>query len=140
MRIKLTAAVCVAIAALLPASVSATTVKLGVSGSNPTSGTSCGVFAPCSSPFTIVPRASADESIVLVAPADGTVTSWSFSGQGAPKLRVLRPIGESVIADGTSLPATNVGGPHPTSRPIKAGEVIGLDVVSGTRVEATAER
>jgi hypothetical protein len=139
-RLKLTAAVCVAIAALLPASVSATTVKLGASGSNPNSGTSCGVFAPCTSPFTIVQRALPDESIALAAPADGTVTSWSFSGQGAPKLRVLRPIGESVIADGTSLPATNVGGPNPTSLPIKAGEVIGLDVVSGTRVEGNPER
>jgi hypothetical protein len=137
---KLTAAVCVVIAALLPASVSATTVKLGASGSNPNSGTSCGVFSVCTSPFTIVQRALPDESIALAAPADGTVTSWSFTGQGAPKLRVLRPIGESMIADGTSLPATNVGGPNPTSLPIKAGEVIGLDVVSGTRVEGNLER
>lgn len=78
----------------------------------------------------------------LSAPTDGTITSWSVrSGDGAAKyeLRILRPsAGGTYTAAGTSPVQTvpsdgeeKVRGPFAVSLPVKAGDRIGLDVISG---------
>ena len=78
----------------------------------------------------------------LSAPTDGTITSWRVrSGDGGAKyeLRVLRPsAGGTYTAAGTSpvqtVPADGeekVRGPFPVSLPVKAGDRVGLDVISG---------
>jgi hypothetical protein len=141
MRIKLTAAFCLAIAVLAPAGASATTVRLG-----PTLPVStlydihCGFAAPACS-RTMVQRTLPDPSVALVAPADGTVTSWSVQGSGSLRLRVLRPVGgESVIAEGTSAVPTNLkGGSNPTSLPIRAGDVVGIDLPNNSEIETMGE-
>jgi hypothetical protein len=93
MRIKLVAAACLAIAALVPASASATTIKLGPSlPSSTLFDIHCGFAAPACS-MTLVQRTLPDPSVALVAPADGTVISWGVLGLGSLKLRVLRPVG-----------------------------------------------
>jgi len=129
-RIKLLTTVCLAIAALVPASASATTVRLG-----PTLLGSEGGNVLCEGPSscvaeTLLQRTLPVPSVTLAAPADGTVTFWSALGKGTLKLRVLRPVGESVIAEGTSAVATDLnGGSNATNLPIKAGDVVGVDLV-----------
>ncbi len=122
MRIKLLAALCPAIAVLVPAAVSVTEDS-GYHG--------CGTKGSTCSGFTLVQQTLPDPSVVLAAPADGTVVSWSVIGSGTLKLRVLRPVGGSVIAAGTSAAATDLmAGANPTSLPIRAGDVVGVDLVS----------
>jgi len=134
MRTKLVTAVSLAVAALVPAGASATTVRLGPS--LPTSSkieTFCDNLdgAVCNG-LTLIQRTLPDPSVVLVAPADGTVTSWNAFGRGSITLRVFRSIGTSVIADGTSAVATDLkGGPNSTSLPIRAGEFVGVDLPLG---------
>ncbi len=134
MRIKLVAALCLTVAVLVPASASATTVRLGPSlPSSSNMQTLCDDLdgAICNG-LTLIQRTLPDTSVVLVAPADGTVTSWNVFGVGDIRLRVFRPIGTSVIADGTSAVATDTEGrPNPTSLPIRAGELVGVDLPGG---------
>src|SRR5271165_2142617 len=80
-------------------------------------------------------------SETVAAPGPGTITSWSVrSGDMNAKyeLRVIRPAaGGTYIAAGTSTPFTvpdaedKVRGPFATHLPIKAGDRIALDVLSG---------
>ncbi len=137
MRTKLFAALCLAIAALIPTSASATTIKLGPSlPSSTLFDVHCGFAAPACS-MTLVQRTLPDPSVALVAPADGTVISWSVLGLGSLKLRVLRPVGgESVIAEGTSAVPTNLkGGANPIGLPIRAGDVVGVDLPNNSEIE-----
>jgi hypothetical protein len=133
-RIKYFITLCLALAALVPAGASATTVRLGPS--LPASSkleTICDNLdgAVCNG-LTLIQRTLPDPSVVLVAPADGTVTSWNVFGDGDLRLRVFRPIGTSVIADGTSAVATDLkGGSNSTSLPIRAGEFVGVDLPLG---------
>jgi hypothetical protein len=134
-RTALAATICVTLATFVPASASATTIRLGPSLSRPGSNISCGVSASCA-PYTVLQRAVPDATVTLNAPADGNVTSWSVVGSGKLKLRVLRPIGESVIAEGTSAFATDVaGGSNSTSLRIRAGDVIGINLADPSSVE-----
>jgi hypothetical protein len=141
MRTKLVAVLCLTVAVLAPASASATTVRLGPSLPVSTlSDTHCGFAAPACNQ-TLVQRTLPDPSVTLVAPADGTVVSWSVQGFGSLKLRVLRPVGaESVIAEGTSaIPTDLKGGSNSTSLPISAGDVVGIDLPNNSEVETMGE-
>jgi hypothetical protein len=141
MRTKLVAALCLVIAALVPASASATTVRLGPALPVSTLfDTHCGFAAPACS-RTLVQRTLPDPSVAFVAPADGTVISWSVQGYGSLKLRVLRPVGaESVIAEGTSaIPTDLKGGSNSTSLPISAGDVVGIDLPNNSEIEVMGE-
>lgn len=80
---------------------------------------------------------------MLSAPTDGTIISWSVrSGDGGARyaLRILHPsAGGTFTAAGTSPPQVvpsdgeeKVRGPFAVSLPIKAGDRIGLEVISGS--------
>jgi len=137
MRIKLVAALCLVIAALTPVSASATTVRLG-----PSLPESVSAFLACGGKggpgcvsLTVLQRTLPNSGVALAAPADGTVTSWSVLGVGTLKLRVLRPVGESVIAEGTSAAAVDLNGaPNATGLPIRAGDTIAIDIPAGSAV------
>jgi hypothetical protein len=137
MRMKLLAAVCLAIAALVPAGASATTVRLGPALPGSSNGELlCTKFngGSCTG-FTLIQRTLPDTSVTLVSSADGTVTSWSVRGSGTLKLGVFRPIGTSVIAEGTSARATDLnGGPNATSLPIRAGGSVGVNVAENSAI------
>jgi hypothetical protein len=77
------------------------------------------------------------------APSDGTITSWSVTATGETdvfvQLKMFRPgmvagllqlIGESSTQG--PLTPNMLNGPFTTSIPVKAGDVLGLDVVAGS--------
>ena len=77
------------------------------------------------------------------APGDGLLTSWSVgadSDTGAiVKLRIFRPTSTPnlylVLADSPDqgpLTPNMVNGPFPISIPVKAGDLIGINIVAGT--------
>jgi len=79
---------------------------------------------------TLAQRTLPEPSILLAAPANGTIRVWRVLGRGSLSLRVLRPAGEQLIGAGRSAEATNVtGGPNVTDLPIRAGDVIGVDLL-----------
>jgi len=126
------APVALTVATLLPAYAHATTVRLGPEAS-PTTTLAC--KAPCTGGSTFAQLIS--PGVVEEAPAAGVITSWRVTGSGAPRLRVLRPAPEGEwIGDGTSAGATNVKGEaNATSLPIRAGDVIGVDLPSGAEID-----
>jgi hypothetical protein len=78
-----------------------------------------------------------------VAPSDGMLTSRSILGNADTndvfKMRVFRPTSTpgqfEVVADSTEqgpLTPSVVNGPFPTNIPVKAGDLLGLNVVAGT--------
>jgi hypothetical protein len=78
----------------------------------------------------------------LSAPTDGTISSWSVrskDGGARYELRILHPsAGGTFTAAGTSPVQTipsdgedKVRGPFPVSLPVKAGDRVALDVISG---------
>jgi hypothetical protein len=78
-----------------------------------------------------------------VAPSDGMLTSWSILGNADTndvfKMRVFRPTSTpgqfEVVADSTEqgpLTPSVINGPFPTNIPVKAGDLLGLNVVAGT--------
>jgi hypothetical protein len=71
--------------------------------------------------------------VVWEAPAAGLITSWRVRGSATLRLRVLRPGPEGTwLGDGTSAPATASAEANPASLPIRAGDVIGIDMPSGS--------
>ncbi|HEX3562697.1 MAG TPA: PASTA domain-containing protein [Solirubrobacterales bacterium] len=77
------------------------------------------------------------------APADGTITSWSISATSETdvfvKLKMFRPTNVAGLLDligesSTKGPLTPnmLNGPFQTSIPVRAGDVLGLDVVAGS--------
>jgi hypothetical protein len=119
-----------AAAMLLPAYAHATTVRLGPE-LTPESSTlfDCREECPGVTLAQLVSPGVSEE-----APASGLITSWRIAGHfGAPRLRVLRPAPEDTwIGDGTSAAATHVKGEvNATSLPIRAGDVIGVDLPAG---------
>ncbi len=139
---KLLITVCLAIAVLTSASASATTVRLG-----PALPESASAFLACGGKggpgcvsLTVLQRTLPDSGVALAASADGTVTSWSVLGVGTLELRVLRPVGESVISEGASAVAADLhGAPDATSLPIRAGDVIAVDIPAGSSVGLVAQ-
>jgi hypothetical protein len=78
------------------------------------------------------------------SPVAGTLVRWRMSGSysGTFKLRVLRPTSMgSYIGAGTSSPIT-ASGPatqtFPTSLPIQAGDLIGVDINSSSHVSVSS--
>jgi hypothetical protein len=117
----------IAAAILLPASAGATTVGLGPPelGSSPVPELKC--EAPCTGGKTLAQLVS--PAVVWEAPAAGLVTSWQARGSGSLRLRVLRPGPEGRwLGDGTSAPASGTGERNASSLPIRAGDVIGVDI------------
>jgi hypothetical protein len=78
---------------------------------------------------------------LVASPHDGTVVSWQARLEGGPfNLRVVRPLGgTSYIGTGKSAdytPASFEASPVvPTSLPIKAGDLIGLETTSGNGLD-----
>jgi hypothetical protein len=88
-------------------------------------------------------QASTAGSPGYAAPADGTITSWSFGTNAdtddVVKLRVFRPTADpdqfQVVGDSAPqgpLPPNTVNGPFQTSIPVKAGDVLGVNIVEGS--------
>jgi hypothetical protein len=127
--------VALAVAAALPGSAVAVTVTLGPTGFGGSSGggaTGCLTFSGCS--FTFSQTARPEPGTVVIAPSDGTITSWrvlgSVGGDGQLRLRVIHPaVGGQFAGAGTSAPATALDGmaANVTSLPIQAGDYIGVD-------------
>jgi hypothetical protein len=127
-------------AVALPASASATTVRLGPDiPFLPESNNVCP--APCTGGRTFAQTVS--PQALDEAPASGVITAWRVDGAGALKLRVLRFGGEEeseLVGEGTSAPATNARGQaNATSLPIRAGYVIGVDEPAGSGSEVGVE-
>jgi hypothetical protein len=86
----------------------------------------------------------------IAAPAAGIVISWGYrsvasSMGGVLALRIVRPVGGDIfIGAGTSVQTTvpdnaeAVRGPVPTDLPVQAGDLIGLDQISGGSKAASA--
>jgi len=129
-----------AFAAMLaaPAAAGAATTVVG----SPLTGTVNNELA-CSPNCTVVNTAQAGTMPVKV-PTDGTITSWSFKsftgGVNAQyALRVVRPVSGGFVGAGTlpgpivnnNIAAGTVTTQTGTSLPVKAGDFIGLDTLSG---------
>jgi hypothetical protein len=142
MRTKLVAALCLTVAILAPASALATTVRLG-----PALPESVSAFLACGGKggpgcvsLTVLQRTLPGSGVALAAPSDGMVAGWSVLGVGTLKLHVLRPVGESVISEGTSAAAVDLhGASNATDLPIRAGDVIAVDIVAGSSVGLIAQ-
>jgi hypothetical protein len=128
---RLSALVALSAAILLPASAGATTVGLGPPelGSSPVPNLKC--EAPCTGGKTLAELVS--PGVVWEAPAAGLITSWQARGSTSLRLRVLRPGPEGKwLGDGTSAPRTSTGERNAASLPIRAGDVIGVDMPEGS--------
>lgn len=105
----------------------AETVTVG----SPLSGMTPGTFA---NTFTLVNALLPEPGAKVASPIDGTVVRWRITqASGGPfKLRVLRPgVGGTYTAVGTSAAITPGGlttQTFATNLPIRAGDVIGLDI------------
>jgi len=116
---------------LLPAYAHATTVRLGPSvPSTFTAGFVCDTVGHGCPGFTQAQHSTPEPNVIDIAPASGLVTSWRVAGRGVLKLRALRPAaGGQWVGDGTGPAATNLtGGSNAASLPIRAGDLIGVDV------------
>lgn len=132
-RIGRAAVLCTAVAAWLAPPAAAATAVIGNGLSNANDGT-IGCGPPCTVFQANQPGAA------LTSPYDGTIVSWSYRSTdvGATyQLRVLRPAGGGqFLGVGTSPSAIvpnamdTVKGPIPVSLPVKAGDLVGLRVVS----------
>jgi len=122
--------VALALAMLLPAYAQATTVRLG-----PELMPETGTRFVCREACPVITLAQlVSPGVTEEAPASGLITSWRVAGRdGAPRLRVLRPAPEGTwIGNGTSAAATHINGEaNATSLPIRAGDVIGVDLPAG---------
>jgi len=113
---------------LAPACVHATTVTVGPSvPATAAKEFTCNVFAPCPGvTFAQFSSPGLDE-----VPANGTVKSWRVAGYALVALHLLEPGGEEGewLGQGTSSQATDVkGGANATSLPVRAGDLIGVDM------------
>lgn len=73
----------------------------------------------------------------LVAPVDGTITTWRVAGRGPLALRVLRVSGGVLIAEASSPVQAFVSdsvATFPVSIPVLAGDQIGVDLRPATTV------
>jgi hypothetical protein len=72
-------------------------------------------------------------------PADGVINTWRVAGESSVALHVLRPgeeEGGAWFGQGVSALATNLkGGPNSTSLPVRAGDIIGVDVGGPNNVQ-----
>jgi hypothetical protein len=75
----------------------------------------------------------------VASPVDGAVIGWKVLGQGGPfELRVVRPeAAGTFLAGAAGAPQTLVSyglGSFATDLPIKAGELVGIQVAEGARI------
>ncbi len=117
-----------ATAILLPPSAQATTVTMGDPNVPSTFTTGTGCF-PCT-PGETVAQSFTPDGEVNFAPGSGVIRSWRAEGQGTVQLTVVESEPEGGwAAVGTSAAAANLEGqPNPTSLPIGAGDLIGVDL------------
>ena len=116
---------------LLPASAGATSFRLGPEFEFGTPVPNLKCEAPCTGGKTLAELVS--PGVVWEAPAAGLITSWRVRGSATLRLRVLRPGPNGTwLGDGTSAPATNASGANPANLPIRAGDVIGIDMPEGS--------
>jgi IPT/TIG domain len=115
---------------IVPARAVATTVTLGPPVlPQSTAGWDCEPeFCPAGNTLAQVGSVHVNE-----VPADGTIKNWRVSGEGDHiALHVLRAgeeEGISYFGHGVSAPATDFGfGDNPTSLPVHAGDIIGIDL------------
>lgn len=93
-----------------------------------------GIFTPThfNTTGTVAISGLPEPGAVVASPVNGTVIAWHvIDAQGGPfKLRIVRPSGGVFIGAGTSAPATPTSlaiQTFPTSLPIHAGDLIGID-------------
>jgi len=121
-------------AAASPAPSRAATATIGNDFSNPSTPSTFGACAPCTVFQATQPGAT------VTSPIDGVITSWRYrpgSAGDVYALRVLHPVGSQYTGAGTSATVTVPPSPGPgpsapivTTLPIRAGDRIGLQVVS----------
>jgi hypothetical protein len=103
------------------------------------------IAGPCATACTMFTGDNTTGAPSVVAPFDGVIVRWRAKTGGAATLalRTLRPAGTgsySGVASSDSQSVTTAGTPTFASRiPVKAGDIIGLDVGAGNaKVVATA--
>lgn len=89
----------------------------------------------CGQPGCLFTNPSAPSGLSDISPVDGVIIRWRLYGpisETGYRLRVLSPLGNEYLGAGTSvsLPAagTKVVSTFPTHLPIKAGQLIGLEI------------
>jgi hypothetical protein len=94
-------------------------------------------------PYTTANTALGEAGVNVTSPVDGVVVAWQIGGvppytEGTGfRLRVLEPAGKGSFSGvGTSAPAAPIGTPTPTSLPIKAGDLVGVDIPEGSKLAA----
>lgn len=115
----------------------AAAVTIGSPLTAPFEPTFCEDEASCTGLMVTLPESGA----ITVSPVDGAVIRWRIV-QGDPgrqfKLRVLTPNGGTAYtATGTSAPASPAGPgieTFPTTLPIKAGQIVGLDLEAAAHI------
>jgi hypothetical protein len=124
-----------ALSLIAASSAQAATVTVG----SPLTTTFGGYYA--SSPSgTWVNSSLAEPGAMPASPTAGVIVRWRMTGSysGGPfKLRVLRPTGSgSFTGAGTSAAVTPLGGTQTftTNLPINAGDLIGVDLTTGSHV------
>jgi len=119
----------------LPAPASAVTILLGppsLAASDPFA--SCDALAPelCSAK-TFIPTALSEPGAMLVAPADGTITSWRVKGAppGKLRLRIVKDMGAGQFKGVATAGIANVSdgkGSTPAAISIAAGQQLGVNL------------
>lgn len=119
---------------LAPAAASARTITLGSDLTGEFT-----ITTTFSGPATVTGTSTADPESSFVSPVDGVVRRWRLIRQNAAEtyaLRVLRPTGDgSYTAVATSriqVASTSATSSFPTSLPIQAGDLIGLEALTGS--------
>jgi hypothetical protein len=116
--------------ALLAPDADATTITLGAHEfpTNPNGYFSCNTFSGGCTGFTAAQLST--RGVSNTAPASGIITSWRIKGSGSPSLQVLEPTGEGEWAGAGSagVPSNKSGGPNATSLPIRAGDLIAVNL------------
>ncbi|HKT84326.1 MAG TPA: IPT/TIG domain-containing protein [Solirubrobacterales bacterium] len=89
----------------------------------------------CGQPGCLFTNPSAPSGLSDISPVDGVIIRWRLYGpisETGYRLRVLSPFGNEYLGAGTSasLPAagTKVVSTFPTHLPVKAGQLIGLEI------------
>lgn len=130
MRGRRLATLAVFAGALLAPDADATTITLGAHEfpTNANGYFSCNTFGPGCTGFTAAQLST--QGVPNTAPASGIITSWRIKGSGSPSLQVLEPTGEGewAGAGSTGVPANKSGGPNATSLPIRAGDLIAVNL------------
>jgi hypothetical protein len=135
-RAGLTATVATAAALTFAGTAGAATATVGSPLSANFIATGMGAMGDVTWAQTALPGAS------TASPTDGTIVSWQNRTLGGPfRLVVIRPVGSQFTNAGSSdlyKPANFAASPViPTSLPVKAGDLIGIETTTGNGFDAT---